>query len=261
MLEAIRTTLDGLSDAEKQHYTEKDGKFYLSVGPVDGISLENVTGLKKTVETLRSSERKLKTELDTAKSAFEGIDAEAAREALSKMSEIKNWDKDTKVKEAIEANKKELLKQHEVKVKELTGKLETMTSQLHEAVVTSKIIEALQKEKGNVELLLPHVKTSVKMKEGADGKFYPEVIGEDGSPRVGDAAGNPMSILQRVQEMKTQKTFASAFDGAQSSGSGSAGADRGTQSVQSGGVVTAAGGHVRVSNLEDVASGKTKINM
>ena len=258
MLEAIRTSLDGLSEDEKKHFVEKDGKFYLDVGPVDGMSLENVTALKKTVETLRAVERTLKTDLVAAKSDFDGIDATAAREALSKVEEMKDWDKDEKVKETIEANKRDLVKQHDAKVAELDEKLTKMTSQLQEAVVTSKIIEALQKEKGNVELLLPHVKKSVKMKEGADGNYFPEVVGEDGSPRVGNTAGDPMTILQKVQEMKTQDAFAPAFEGAQASGSGSGGTGSGTPPGP-GGVVEAAGGHVQVDNLEDVASGKTKI--
>lgn len=262
MLEAIRTSLDGLSEDEKKHYVEKDGKFVLDVGPVDGMSLENVTGLKKTVETLRGQERKLKQELDELKTNFDGIDPEAARAAISKYDEIKGFDKDGKVKEAIEARTKDLVKQHQAKVDELEGKLTKMTGQLQEAIVTSKIVEALQKEGGNVTLLLPHVKTFVKMKEGADGNYYPQVVDEQGSPRVGDTAGNDMTILQRVQEMKTQDAFATAFKGAGSSGSGASGSDDRKSGGSGGsGISVVSGGHVSVSNIEDVASGKTKVNV
>lgn len=263
MLEAIRTTMDGLTDDEKKHYVEKDDKFTLDVGSVDGLALENVSGLKTTLEKLRASERKLTSDLAAALSDYDGIDAEAARTALAKMDEVKNWNKDTKVKEAIEANKRDLIKQHDAKVSELTGKLETMTGQLHEAVVTSKILEALQAEKGNVELLLPHVKASVKMKEGSDGKFYPEVVGDNGDPRVGDTAGNPMTILQKVQEMKTQKAFAPAFDGVQSTGSGGGGTGgSGTQNtVQGKGVVVAENNLLQVDDLEKVATGETTVKM
>lgn len=263
MLEAIRTTLDGLSEDEKRHYVQKDGKFFLDVGATDGFSLENVTGLKKTVETLRASERKLKTDFERLTESFKDIDPESAREALGKVDEMKNWDKDKKVKETIDANKKELIKQHEQKVVEFQTKISAVTGQLQEAIVTTRIIEALQQEKGNVELLLPHVKRFVHMKEGSDGKFYPEVVGDTGDPRVGDAAGNPMTVLQRVQEMKSQKTFAPAFEGVQSTGGGSTGSERsGTQNSQTGGgVIQATNNQVQVSNLADVASGKTRVDM
>jgi hypothetical protein len=259
MLPAIRENLEGLTDDEKKHYVEKDGKYRLDVGSVDGIGLEDVSGLKRTVETLRASETKIKGELDTLKAEFEGIDAAAAKTALEKMESVKNWDKDTKVKEAIEANKRDLVLQHNTKVKELEGKLTKMTGQLHEAVVTSKILEALQAEKGNVELLLPHVKNFVRMKEGTDGNFYPEVVGDNGDPRVGDTAGNPMTILQKVQEMKTQTSFAPAFDGTQSSGSGGSSGGSGKQTPGTKGSIQSDGSMIQTDDLESVASGETTV--
>jgi len=262
MLEAIRVSLDGLSEQESKHYVQKDGKFVLDVGAVDGLALENVDGLKKTVEQLRATERRITAELEKYKADFEGIDAQAVKDAMAKMDEIKNWDKDTRVKEAIEANKRDLVKAHDTKVNELNNELKAVTTQLQEALVESKIVEALQTEKGNVELLLPHVRKFVQMKKGGDGKFYPEVVDEQGTPRVGDTSGNAMSILQKVQEMKGQKSFAPAFEGANSTGSGNAGGVGGGTPKSTGtGVTDLGGGHVSVVNLEDVASGKTTVNM
>ena len=100
------------------------------------------------------------------------------------------------------------------------------------------------------------------MKEGADGIFFPEVVGEDGvTPRVGNTAGDPMTIEQRIQEMKTQDVFAPAFAGAGSSGSGGGGGGGDRKSkAQSKGTLETAPGHYQIDDLESVASGETTIN-
>ena len=260
MLPAIRENLDGLSEQETQHYIAKDGKFILDVGPVEGLSLENVAGLKTTVETLRGIETKLTKELAALNTKFTGIDPEQARLAVAKYDEVKNFDKDGKVKEAIEAHKRDLVANHTAAVAELEKQLKAAQDQLDDALVTSKVVEALQSEKGNVELLKPHVMSSIVVKTGADNKRYPEVVGTNGEPRVGDSAGNPMTILQRVQEMKTQKSFAAAFEGVNSSGGGGGGSEDGISVGAGGGkVIKALGGQVITGDLDSIASGETKV--
>jgi hypothetical protein len=261
MLEAIRDSLDGLTEQEQAHYKEKDGKFYLDVGPVGTLALEDVGGLKRTLETLKGEERKLKEKIQTIQTQYDGIDAGEARIALSKYQEIKDFDVDGKVAEAVEAQKRDLVANHQRELEKITNDYNEAVSQLDDAIGTSVVVEALQKEGGNVELLKPHVMGFIKMKRGADGKRYPEVIGSDGVPRVGDGAGNPMSILQLVQEMKTQDVFASAFNGAGSTGSGSPpagspGSGNRTNVVPTSGNVVVASG-----NLEDIATGKTQVKM
>jgi len=262
-LEAIRENLDGLSDDEKKHYVEKDGKFCLDVTPVNGVSLEDVTGLKKTLEKLRTNERTLTKNLADLQVRYKDIDPEEARMALGKMDEIKNWDGDQKIKEAVEAAKRELIKQHTKTKEQLEEELTDAQEQLTEALVNTKIVEALQKEQGNVELLLPHVKKYVRMVKNAEGRFYPEVTNENGDPRVGDSDGSPMTIHQLILEMKGQKTFAAGFPGANSAGSGGSGSSEGgtqtkTSKVK---VIAASDAKAMSANMEDIASGKTQVDM
>lgn len=265
MLSAIleKEKFDELSETEQAHYVERDGKFYLEVTTVDGVALEDVKGLKTTIETLRGNERKLTKTLETAQVKYKDIDPEEARNAIKKYDEVKNWDGNTKIAEAVEASKRELVKAHKKEVETLEEDLADTQTQLTDAIVNTKIVEALQKEEGSVELLLPHVKKHVRMVKNSAGKWMPEVINDANEPRVGDSEGNPMTITQYIQEMKTQKTFAAAFPGANSTGSGGSGSSEGgtQQKTSKGKTVASSDGKAMSKSVEDIASGKTKVDM
>ncbi|GAG14236.1 unnamed protein product, partial [marine sediment metagenome] len=61
MLKALTTQEEftALSETEQGHYVKRDSDdlYLLDVGSVDGVELDNVTGLKNTVATLRSEKR------------------------------------------------------------------------------------------------------------------------------------------------------------------------------------------------------------
>jgi len=265
MLSAIleKEQFDELSETEQQHYTEREGKFYLDVLTVNGFALEDVKGLKTTVEKLRANEKKLQTDLTVIQERFEDIDPEEAREAIKKYDEVKNWDGDQKVREAVEASKRELVKAHKKEVEILQDELADSQTQLTDAIVDTKVVEALQKEEGNVELLLPHIKKHVRMAKNSAGKWIPEVTNDANEPRVGDSDGNPMTIAQYIQEIKTQKTFAACFPGANATGSGGSGSsDSGThKKTNKGKTVAASDGKAMSQNIDDIATGKMKVDL
>ena len=263
MLEAIKENLEGLSEEEKKHYVERDNRFYLEVEPVGGTALEDVTGLKTTIGKLRTNESKLQKDLTVMQEKYEDIDPEEARNAIKKFDEVKNWDGDKKIEEAVEASKRELIKRHDKVKTGLEEELADAQTQLTDAIVDTKIVEALQKEEGNVELLIPHVKKHVRMVKNSAGKWYPEVMNDDGDPKVGDTDGTPMTIQQYIQEMKTQKTFAAGFPGANSTGSGGSGSSESGKQTNTGNAktVVASDGKGMSSNIEDIASGKVSVDM
>lgn len=248
-LKAIVDSIEGLHEEIVAHYKEvkgRDGskKFHLDVTEVDGFALEDVTALKTTVKTLRTSEKTLRKEVETGENAlrkheakFEGIDPKAAKDALGKIVDIENWDGETKVAEAVKVAKEtatadaqtridKLVTEHNEKVKGLNTELITSTDQLHAAIVTSKIVEAISKEEGNVDLLMPHVERQVKMTKEDSGKFVPYVVDIKGERRDKDIAANTfMEISDLVAEMKDSSTYAACFKGTGSSGTGQHGND------------------------------------
>lgn len=291
MLKAVlsKEKFDSLDDVTKALYKEKDGNYILDVQKTDGYNLENVDGLKNTVEKLRASEKVLQSEVKVAEEAlktaqashketmakYDGIDAEAARSALSKIDDIKNWDGETKVREAVavaiqEIEQKakikldEVVKQHSTTVDGLQVELKESQNQLQEAIVTSKIIEAISAEGGNVNVLMPHVKNQVKMVKDGHGKWKPEVQKADGTPRIGDSAGNDMTVIQLVQEMKTQDTFAGCFPGANQSGTGKKNSsDTNTHQENTGNatIIKSSDDKGMSQNLEKISTGEVKVDM
>ncbi len=250
-LKAILTSVDGLAEDIVAHYKEKtvDGakKFYLDVTGVDGLALEDVTALKTTVATLRKSEKTLRREVETGENVlrkheakFEGIDPQSARDALGKIEDIANWDGETKVAEAVkvatdkatadaQARIDKLVIEHNDKVKNLDADLTSSTKQLNTALVTSKIAEAINKEEGNQELLMPHVERQVEMIKGDDGKYSPHVLDVSGDRRITDLTDGKsyMTIPDLVAEMKDNATYAACFKGTGSSGAGKRGSGDG----------------------------------
>lgn len=279
MLKAMLENLDGLDEKEAQHYTEKDGKFFLEVTKVDGLGLEDISGLKKTVETLRTSEKNLRGEVKTAENAlrdhqekFKEIDPDAARNALGKIDDIKNWDGEKKVREAVTVAEQRmqtkidaLVEQHTTEKVGLQKDITDSQNQLQEALVTSKIVEAIHGEGGNVSVLMPHVKSQVQMTKGNTGKWKPEVINANGDPRIGGLNdGADMTITELIQEMKSQTTFAGCFSGANASGSGktnSSEANTDNKDENKGKTVNSSDNKGMSSNLESIASGETAVDM
>ncbi len=146
---------DSLNESIKSEYKKQDdGKFILDVTPVNDFALENVSGLKSAL----SAERAKVGDLQGKLTAFEGIDAGKAKDALKKVEDMVNWKSDDKVKEQIELIKKQLSEKH---AGELGAKDETLkkhVAQLEKVLVEAEAVKALAEAKGNTALLLPHVK-------------------------------------------------------------------------------------------------------
>jgi hypothetical protein len=90
---------------------------------------------------------------------------------------------------------------------------------LNEKIVDAEVISALNKLKGNSELLLLHVKKFVRMVEDENGNFSNQVVDKAGNPRV-NGDGSYITVEELVSEMRDQETFATAFEADVKSGAG-----------------------------------------
>jgi hypothetical protein len=211
-----------LPEAIKSEYKKQDnGSYLLDVTPVDDFALENVKGLK----TALSSERTAREKAENNVKAYEGLDATAAKDALKKIKELGDMSDNEKVNAKIEAIKKQLEEKHKGELGAKDTSVATLTKQLEKLMIEAAAIKAISEHKGNIELLLPHVKSSVKMKQLQSGEFVVEVVDGNGQSRISPATGQtgPMSIAELIAEMKTKDTFAPAFEGVNASGSGATG--------------------------------------
>jgi hypothetical protein len=213
---------DALDSALAEQYSEvEDGRWLLKVDPVDGFGLEDVSGLKTSLSKERNAARELASKLK----AFDGLNAEDARSALEKAAEMDSWTPQDKVAEQIARREKQLLSKHHKEIEEREGTLSHLRGQLEANLVEAAAVSALMKHKGNVELLLPHVKSSTRVEQDSNGNFVARVVDRDGHARISMKTGSqdPMSIEELVEGMKTSDTFAPAFAGSGATGSGAVG--------------------------------------
>ena len=231
----------GTMDTAVQALYKEDGDaFIVDVTPVDGWALENVKGLKSSLQKERSRGDTGSKLADELQAKFKDIDPVKAREALDKMKELEDWDPEKKLAEAksqFEASltskfgkdKEVLVTKHSADMEALNKKYSTVSGQLRTSIVDAEAIRAISEAKGATELLLPIVRSAVRMVEQEDGTFKPAIM--DGEqPRLSPKSGSTdwMSIAEYIEELRQTDAYARAFDGSGASGSGATGNNSGS---------------------------------
>lgn len=220
MLKAIVTDLEGVNESYRDLYKDNgNGAFVLNVEPVDGFALENVNGLKTALSSERSASQEYKGKL----SAYEGIDAAAARDALAKIEKFKGLDPevhaDKIAEERVNLIKGQIQSEFEEKSTAITQENEQLRNALLGQSFQSEAIKAIADNDGNATLLMPILKNMIKT-DFVDGKVQVHVIGEDGKPRIKDHVNNvPFSVSDLVAELRTNEAYGGAFK-AQGGGTG-----------------------------------------
>lgn len=217
-LQATVDSLEGLSEELHDEYEEKDGKFHLKLlnGMVSADKVEDVSGLKSALQKERENNKALSQTKRQLEEQFGGIDPEEyqrlkdleAHEEERKAEKKGEWDK---LKEQMTTKHNEELGKRSERENKLLTALEKKT-------IDADAIAALNEHKGNVTLLLPHVKAHVRMVE-EDGAFVARVVDDAGNPRV-NGEGNFLTVRELVSEMRDQETYAKAFENTVKSGGG-----------------------------------------
>jgi hypothetical protein len=227
--------LDSVEESLREHYVEKDGVWVLAVDKVGSIELTDTGALRKSLASERDSRKTAEASLRN----FEGIDVEAAREAMAKMSEIDSWDPDEKLAEHKAAFEKQLLdkmssqeralaKKHSEEVERLSGRVGARTEQLKNELIRSRVRKAIVDAGGRLEYLEPIVMQSVQAYEQDDDTIGVRVVGPDGHPMMTrqPLSQDEMAIDEFVPLF--QETHPLAFNATNASGSGSSGSSGGT---------------------------------
>lgn len=195
MLKLELDKLDGLDDAVKSFYEEKDGKFRLKV---DGVP--DVSGLKNKVDQLLTEKKEADRK---AKEAAEAAEAER-QAALAKSGDI----------DALRQSYEAKLTKRE---KELMDQLSGLQSQVHGLTVgqTAMAVAVELAMDGSSDVLLPHVKQRLSM----------EIVDGQAVTRVLDKAGKPSAMT--IEELKTEfaanPAFAPIIKASKAAGGGASG--------------------------------------
>ena len=232
-IKAIINSIDDVDETLRGLYVEKDDKFILDVTVVDGFALEDVSGLKSALRKKTEDWKKRGQELK----AFDGITPDDARDAIKKIEDMGNEpDVETKIKEGIALREKQRADLHKKEVGQRDTRIKHLLSKLEGTLIDGSVIKAINENKGNVELLVPHIRKFVRMTESDDGEFATQVLDKDfKTPRMSLKSGSqePMSISELVGEISNMDVFAPAFAGTGSAGSGATSARGGRGQPQS----------------------------
>lgn len=216
-----------LPEALKAEYRLKDdgAGYLLQVNEIQGIALEDVTGLRGALE----SERKSVTDLKRKLKSFDGLDPRKARDAIRKVDEFAKIDPEKELEAKIKEHEAQLIERHNETLQIANKRADGYLSQLESIMIDNEALKAIQTAGGNAKLLLPHVRNQIRMKEDEQGRLTAEVFNpRTGSPRAGDNQGNPLTIPQLIDEIKADKDYAVAFAGSGQTGSGAVSGSTGT---------------------------------
>jgi hypothetical protein len=214
-------TLDAVPENLRGVYAEGEGGFAIA---------ENLKGLAAAFDGVNNVNQKIRKDLKTANTGK--IDLSAYAEHGTTVDEIVEsfQNKVSELSEVIDSKKslvnpekirEQMSKGFEATKAEYQGKLDAYKGQLHSTLVTKEAIEAIAAEKGDGKLLMPFIASQVRMLE-EDGKLFARVVDEHGEVVHGQM-GSPMTIREKVAEMKLDKGFGKLFESSQVQGGGTPG--------------------------------------
>jgi len=239
-----------LPEDAQGNYVERDGAYVLNIAPVSlkvgdqtrYFALEDVGGLKSSLNKRMASEKELKAKLDVYKledGSF--LDAQEAQEAMAKLKELGDnppeGDLKKQFEQRVEAFRAQLETKHKNELaardQELEARgqrLQTREGQLKRLLIDNAATAAIAAAKGNVELLLPHVKDRCRCVESKDDQDYTlEILDGNGEPMYSATGGSvkKATMADLVEEFKNSNTYAVAFEGSSARGSGAGSAQPG----------------------------------
>lgn len=206
MLKFQLDTLEGVDEAVRALYTEKDGKFVLGI---EGLpQQEDVSGLKAKVDELLGEKKLAEKKAREAEELARTEREEAARKSGNVEELEKSWSEKYNRREA-----------------ELNGMLEqergTLSSQIRDLTVgrTATDIASALAIPGSAKALLPHIERRLSV-EQRDGK--PVVVVLDQQGKLSAA-----TLDELKAEFANDTAFAPLIAGSKASGGGAAGAGGG----------------------------------
>lgn len=258
-LKALIKTLDEVDEALHGEYRAlaDDAGFVLDVVETDGYAMENLTGLRNTLQTQKSQIQGFKD-----KNVLWGdLDPNDVKGKLTKLTQLESIDPDAEVSEKV----KTALATHKAQFETALGDKDISIGELNKAIesllVDSTAISALAEAKGEAKLLLPHIKTQCKVVKTDTGEYAVNVLDHNGNARIAIANGQTrdFTIGDLVEEMRADDTFGRAFEAQSKSGTGGPSDHRRTTNGDGTRVLDSASHDSISGNLADIAEGKATV--
>ena len=215
-LKAVVASLDDVPEAFRDLYAKSGDSFRL-----DAEGVEDVTGLKSALERER-------TEAKAARKKVEAYGDLSPDDVVAlKADKAERERRDAEAKGEWKKLETQLTENHGKVLKAYEGQVAELTTALEDEMIVARATEAITKAEGSVKLLLPHVRASVRVVKGEDGRRKAVVVGEDGKTPLlkkdAKQADQVMEIGDFVLALRESDDFSGAFKPVGGSGSGAAG--------------------------------------
>jgi hypothetical protein len=174
----------------------------------------DTSGLNKSIAVERKNNTELKGILTKYKPL--GETPEEAHEKYHALEELAS--KGGKDAQAFEKWKSDIQTKAQQDIQTKDQELKNMMGSLEAHLVDAEAAQAVAALDGSPLLLLPHIRSSVKVVNDS-GKYTVRIVDAEGDPR-GNGSGGYMTIKDFVSELKSKQDFAGAFKPSGNTGSG-----------------------------------------
>lgn len=218
-LKATLESLDGLPEEFHEDYVKTEEGYRLKIldNFVPKDKVEDVSGLKSALQKERENARSAAAKLKQLEEQAGEVDIDDYR----RLKELEAKAEEEKAKKAGEWDKlrSQMTAKHHEELAKKDKEAQTLLGALEKRTIDAAAVSALNELKGNVTLLLPHVKAHVRMVQDDTGEYVARVVDDAGNPRV-NGEGKFLTVRELVSEMRDSDTFAKAFEASGQSGGG-----------------------------------------
>lgn len=216
-LPAVIDSLDKVAEPLREMYLpSEDGKSF--VLDTDITAHPGTAPLQKNSAAILREKRALEERLK----AFDGLDPETVKSALDAQAKIE--EEKAKAAGNFEELKRQQNERFEKARKEWDGEKTVLLGTIERRVSDDETRAAISLEDGNAALLMPHVRSQIKVVKDGD-EYVAQVVDRKGNQRF-TASGDPMSIRDLVKEMREKDEYKPAFAAPAASGTGARGSQR-----------------------------------
>lgn len=217
----VADSAEELAEPLRKGAKQVDGKWVVDALP-EGYGLEDVRGLKSTVQALRSEVKehgeKVRAFLDAGLTPEE---AKAAADALSKMKAGQ-----LKSSADIDAWKQTVESKFSEEQKKLNERLARRTDRLRNELVRGKLAPIVAAKGGSeaMDAILTLAERHIRVEEDGEGNLVPVVVGSDGkTAALTKKAGSmdPMGFDELIDEMARAPSTKGLFRALAAGGAGS----------------------------------------
>lgn len=203
--------LDKVPEQFRSIYVTGEGDKYVPDPAHKGL-VEAVVGLNRALKAART-EAKNKASVDlTPLAEFGSTVEEIKANIIKKQAELQNeLAKGSEAKLNLDKIRQEMADAHAKELQKAQVRTEALQKQLYGLLVENAATAAIVEQKGIPELLLPFIKSQVKVVE-QDGEFKVFVVDSQGDQRYSGVTGQPMTIKELVAEMKANERYGRLFE-------------------------------------------------